>query len=319
MDQLLHFLLAHGLAVLAGFVLAEQLALPIPAVPALLAMGALIGRGYFPFAPTLLLTACAASLGNLAWYELGRHGGAKVLTFLCRLSLEPDSCVSETRNRFARYGPRSLLFSKFIPGFSTVAPPLAGLSRIPLGHFLLWDMGGSILWVGSYLLAGFAFSAQLERIAEVVLRLGSWLVVLLVSALLAYIGWKYYERRRFLQSLDTARIRPDELMRRLYGGEAITIIDLRQPLEFEQTGTLPGALRMQPSELAERHHELPRDREIVLYCSCPNDVSSASMALKLHRLGVTWVRPLQGGIEAWRERGYPLSNETESSVHGDTA
>ena len=315
MDQLVQFLLAHGLAVLAAFILAEQLGFPIPAVPALLAMGALVGRGHFLFGPTLLLAACAASLGNFAWYEFGRHGGGKVLTFLCRLSLEPDSCVRETQNRFARYGPRSLLFSKFIPGFSTVAPPLAGLSRVSLWRFLMWDMGGSILWAGAYLLIGFLFSAQLERIAEVVLQLGSWLVVLLVTALLAYIGWKYYERRRFLDSLATARIRPDELMRRLYKGEAITIIDLRQPLEFDQNpGTLPGALRMQPSELAERHQELPRDREIVLYCSCPNDESSASMTLKLHQLGVMWVRPLHGGIDAWRERGYPLSLETESSV-----
>jgi membrane protein DedA with SNARE-associated domain len=268
MHSLIDFLLRHGYLLLFAFVAAEQIGLPIPAVPPLMAMGALIGRGRFDFTSTLVLAAVAATLSDLLWYQLGRKRGGSVLALVCRLSLEPDSCVRLTRSSFARYGPRSLLLSKFIPGFSTAAPPLAGLSRISMWRFLLWDFGGSVVWAGSYLLIGLLFSEELERAAEGALRFGSWALLAMAAGLAIYIGYKYYQRRRFLNDMRVARITPGELKRRMDAGEDLMIVDLRLTQELEEGKvTLPGALRMSPDELESRHDEIPRGREIVLYCS----------------------------------------------------
>ena len=268
MYHLIQFLLAHGYLVLFGFVLAEQIGLPIPAVPILLAMGALTGSGHFGFVEALLLAAAAATLGDLLWYTLGRRRGYAVVKFLCRLSLEPDSCVRRTTDIFGRLGFRSLLVAKFIPGFSTAAPPLAGIGKSPVWRFLLWDAAGSLVWAGTFLGAGVLFSSEIERLAEWALHLGSWLVVLLFLALAAYIGLKYSQRRKLLRSLRVARITPVELKSRVDAGEDVLIVDLRHPDEFALDGeTLPGAIRMESADVETLPDSIPREREIVLYCS----------------------------------------------------
>ncbi len=268
MNETLQFLLRHGYAVLFGFVFAEQIGLPLPAVPILLAMGALAGTGEFSWALALLLAVLASLLSDLIWYELGRRRGHSVLNLLCRISLEPDSCVRRTENVFARHGGRTLLFAKFVPGLSIAAPPLAGMFRMRLSRFLVWDGTGGLLWAGAFTGAGFLFSAQIERVAKLALRLGAWLVVLLVGALAAYIAWKYFERQRFIRRLRIARITPEELRRKLEAGEDIMVIDLRHSLEFEADSVrVPGALHVLPDELDRRHQEIPRDRDVVLYCT----------------------------------------------------
>jgi len=210
----------------------------------------------------------AALLSDVIWYQLGRHRGHSILNLLCRISLEPDSCVRRTENVFASHGARALLFAKFIPGLSTAAPPLAGIFRMRLPRFLVWDGAGTLLWVGAFVGTGYLFSTQLERIAAIALRLGAWLVAVLVGALAAYIGWKYVQRRRFIRKLRIARITPEELMRKMEAGEEIVVVDLRHSLEFEADGvSVPGALRFSPDELDRRHQEIPRDRDVVLYCT----------------------------------------------------
>jgi membrane protein DedA with SNARE-associated domain len=268
MNEAFQFLLRHGYAVLFGFVFAEQLGLPIPAIPVLLAMGALVGAGQFSLAIAIPVALLAALLSDVIWYHLGRHRGPSVLNLICRISMEPDSCVRRTENVFARHGARALLFAKFVPGLSTVAPPLAGIFRMRLPRFLVWDGAGTLLWIGTFVGTGYLFSTQLERIAAFALRLGAWLVAVLLGALAAYIGWKYVQRRRFIRRLRIARITPDELMRRIGAGEEIVVVDLRHSLEFEADGmSVPGALRFSPDELDGRHQEIPRDRDVVLYCT----------------------------------------------------
>jgi membrane protein DedA with SNARE-associated domain len=268
MNELLHFLTRHGYAVLFGCVAAEQLGLPIPAVPVLLAMGALAARGHFDFGASLAVAAVAAASSDTVWYALGQWRGHGVVRVLCKISLEPDSCVRRTTSALGRYGARSLLFAKFVPGLSTAAPPMAGLAGVGLGRFLVLDLAGGLLWAGAFLGAGALFHTQLEKAAGWALRLGSWLLVLLAAALAAYVGRRYYERRRFLRQVRVARITPDELKQRLDAGEEIAIIDLRHALELAaDPATLPGAIRLEPGELSARHHEIPRDRDIVVYCS----------------------------------------------------
>jgi membrane protein DedA with SNARE-associated domain len=264
MEEALQFVVRYGYAVVFGWVLAEQIGLPIPAVPVLLAAGAVAGTGRLSGALVLALAVLASVLSDAIWYVRG----ASVLSLLCRISLEPDSCVRRTEEVFSRQGARSLVVAKFIPGFSTAAPPLAGVVRMPLGRFLFFTSLGGLVWAGLFVGLGWVFSGQLERVAEQAVRLGTGLVVLLVLALAGYIGWKYVSRQRFLRRLRIARIEPDELKTRLDAGEAMVVVDLRHPIDFEsEPNIIPGALHLSTAELESRHGEIPRDREIVLYCT----------------------------------------------------
>jgi membrane protein DedA with SNARE-associated domain len=268
MEEALQFVVRYGYAVVFGWVLAEQIGLPIPAVPVLLAAGAVAGTGRLSGALVLALAVLASVLSDAIWYGIGRVRGASVLSLLCRISLEPDSCVRRTEEVFSRQGARSLVVAKFIPGFSTAAPPLAGVVRMPLGRFLFFTSLGGLVWAGLFVGLGWVFSGQLERVAEQAVRLGTGLVVLLVLALAGYIGWKYVSRQRFLRRLRIARIEPDELKTRLDAGEAMVVVDLRHPIDFEsEPNIIPGALHLSTAELESRHGEIPRDREIVLYCT----------------------------------------------------
>lgn len=218
-DEVIPFLVRHGYSVLFVWVLAEQVGFPLPAIPVLLAAGALARAGPLNFAFVLGWAILASLLSDVLWYELGRRRGRPILSWLCRISLEPDSCVRRTEDVFARYGSRSLLVAKFIPGFSTAAPPLSGAFHMRLGRFLLFDSLGTLIWAGAFAGLGYLFSKQLEYVAAYAQRLGVTLVVIMVGGLAAYMIWKYVQRRRFLRPLRTSRITPEELKQKLDAGE----------------------------------------------------------------------------------------------------
>ena len=268
MKQLVEFLLHHGYTVLFAFVFAEQIGLPIPATPVLLAMGALAGIGRLSFPPALAEAVAASLVADLIWYWMGRKRGYSVLHLVCRIALEPDSCVRQTENVFSRYGAGSLLVAKFIPGLSTAAPPLAGLFRMHIARFILADGAGAALWAGTFSGIGYLFRTQLEDAAQYALGWGRGLGILLLTLLALYILWKFWQRKRFMRKLRVARITADELVHKLKAGEQVMIVDLRNALDVENEGTkLPSALLMAPDELDERNQEIPRDRDIVLYCT----------------------------------------------------
>jgi membrane protein DedA with SNARE-associated domain len=262
MHHLLEFLIRHGYAVLFAVVLAEQAGMPIPAIPVLLAMGALVGSGYYSFAGSVGAALTAALLADSGWYLVGRARGSSVLKVLCRISLEPDSCVSTTRYWFRRLGGWALVIAKFFPGLSTVAAPMAGLSHMPWWKFGGADGLGAAVWASSFLGLGFAFRMQLEDVAAIVFRTGSWLAAALGGLLTLWLTWKYWKRRRFIKSLIVARITPEELNKRL---DEVVLIDLRVAEEVEDK--LPGAIWFNRRELELQAQGIPRDRDVVLYCS----------------------------------------------------
>jgi len=207
-------------------------------------------------------------MADFLWYEVGRRRGSKVLHLLCRISLEPDSCVRRTEGLFERQGARSLLVAKFVPGLGAVATPLAGIFQMRLRRFLLFDILGVLLWLGTYMGLGYFFSAEIERIAQNARALGSWIVVLLISAFIAYVLYKFVARQKFLRDLRIGRITVEELKRRIDAGEALSIVDLRHSLDFEaDPETIPGAVRMDARELTDNKGRFPADREVVLYCT----------------------------------------------------
>lgn len=309
MSGILEFLFRYGYILLFGWVLAEQLGLPLPSAPLLLAAGALVGTSRMNLAIALLLPIVAASVSDALWYELGRRRGMKLLRWLCRISLEPDSCVNKTQGHFERRGEWALVVAKFIPGLNAMAPPLAGASRMPWPRFAFFDGLGAFLWVSVYIGIGYLFSNQIERAASRLVFLGRGLFVLFVVGLLLYIGWKYLNRRRFLRSLRIARISANELHQRMNRGENVVVVDLRHSMEFEsEPETIPGAVHMDAGDLEEAIDVIPRDREIVLFCNCPNEATAAQMAMRLRNLGITRIRPLAGGLAGWREQGLPLQS-----------
>ncbi len=268
MHRTIEFLLHHGYVVLLAWVFAEQAGVPMPSLPLLLAAGALAGSHQLNFFASLFVVAFAAVCADSLWYQLGLRKGIKVLQFLCKISIEPDSCVRRTEGVFSKQGARSLLFAKFLPGLSTVAPPLAGVFQMRARRFLVFDCAGSMLWAGTFLGFGYVFSGQIERIAEHAVSLGGWLVFILVAALASYLGYKFLARKRFLRALRIARISVEELKQKIDAGEELVIVDLRHSMDFEaDPETIPGAFRMDAKELEEKNDLLPHDREIILYCT----------------------------------------------------
>lgn len=268
MNETLQYLVKHGYFVLFASVLLQQLGLPLPSTPFIIAAGALAHSGQLSFGVSLFVAFSAALIADLVWFEIGRLRGIRVLQFLCRVSLEPDYCVRRTENSFARYGAKTLIVGKIVPGISAVATPMAGVYGLARSRFLLFDGLGILLWIGTFELLGYVFSDQLEDVVNYASRFGVLLIVLVVGSLASYIAWKYVQRRRFLRSLRVARITPEELKADLDSGADVLIVDLRHAIEDEaEPRTLPGALRLPAEKLEERGEELPRGKTLVLYCS----------------------------------------------------
>jgi membrane protein DedA with SNARE-associated domain len=264
--ELIHVVERHGYALLFFWVLAEQGALPIPSVPLLVAVGALIRTGSLHAVPAMACCLAGALAADTVWFYFGRTRGKRVLRFICRVSLEPDSCVRQTENAFLRYGLNTLLLAKFVPGLNAVAAPLAGDSGVALPRFLAIDSLGIAIWSGTYIGVGYLFSDQVEEAIGYVQQLGSGVLILLAALLAAWIFWKFIQRRRFLKKLEVARITPEELRDRLEAGEDLFIADLRTALHND-LASVPGAVRFSIEDVEGHMEQIPRDREIILFCS----------------------------------------------------
>lgn len=268
MQDLLDTLIANGKLVLFLWVLAAQAGLPIPGAPILLAAGALAGAGRFDLATIVVLGVLASLLGDSAWFLLGRRRGRRVLALLCRISLEPDACVRSTETAFARNRAATLILAKFVPGLSTLAPPLAGAVGITWPRFLALDGLGALAWTLAYVLPGYALGDQLDELAANAATGGAWLFGALAAIVVAFVTWKFVRRRALLRELRIARIAPTELHLRLAAAEPPFVVDLRHSEDFStDPRVIPGALRFTAEEIERRHSAIPRNRDVVLYCT----------------------------------------------------
>jgi membrane protein DedA with SNARE-associated domain len=262
----IQFVERHGYALLFSWVLAEQGAVPLPSIPLLVATGALVRTGRLNAAAAVACCVAGALLADSIWFHFGRYRGKRVLRFLCRVALEPDSCVRQTENAFVRFGLNTLLIAKFVPGLNAVAAPLAGDSGVGVVRFLVLDAAGVVIWSSTYIGLGYLFSDQLEMVLASVQRMGSGLSILVAGMFAAWIVWKFVQRRRFLKQLEGARISPEELRERIDAGEDLYIVDLRSGLDND-VSSIPGAIRLKAEELHANSRQIPRDREIILFCS----------------------------------------------------
>ena len=288
-------------------VLLEQLGLPVPAIPTLVVAGALAANGKLPGFAVGAVAVAASLIGDSSWYLAGRAYGVRVMKLLCRISLTPDTCVSQTQASFERWGPRALVIAKFVPGLSMIAPPLAGATRMGFVRFIVFSGVGACLWVVAALLAGWLLRAQIANLLPRLAGIGGTVVVIVLVLLASYIAFKWWERRRFYALLDMARINVDELYERMQAEPVPVVVDVRSSTAHElERRRIPGALHMPVHEVEQHVRSLPRDREIILYCTCPNEASAAQAARVLVRNGFRRVRPLRGGLDAWIAAGYAV-------------
>lgn len=297
----------YGLLLVFINVLVEQAGLPLPAVPTLVVAGALSSIGKLPLTSVILVALLACLISDFAWYWAGRRYGGAVMRTLCRISLSPDSCVKQSELRFQRWRGQILLIAKFVPGLSTIAPPLMGAMKLRPPIFVLLDGLGSLIWIGVVVGLGYAFSQQIDHVLFVLASAGTVTVEFLVALLVAYVLVKWWQRKRLLLSLRLARISVDELHKLIEDGKAPVVVDVRsQASRLADNRIIPGALMAGLRGIDQDLNDVPIDQDVVIYCSCPNEISAAKAAKGLMMQGYRRVRPLLGGLDAWADAGYEI-------------
>lgn len=288
-------------------VLLQQLGLPVPAVPTLLLAGSLAASS--GSLGQLLAAAIVASvLADWLWYWSGRLFGYRVLASLCKLSINPSSCVSQTEARFIRWGVSSLVVAKFIPGFSTVAPPIAGALRMSQPGFLLAAGVGAGLWAGLSIGAGWLLKDTVQSVVAALDRNAARALTVLLLLLGSWVGWKLWQKYRFRKLCAVPHISADELIAAMATAEPPLLLDLRGATMIAETGTISGARIAEHDLLDQAVGDWPKGRPIVTLCACPEDAGAVQAARALLKTGYLSVKPLRGGYEAWlAEQARPAS------------
>lgn len=307
MPVALDFFLKYGYWILFLWVLIEQLGAPIPSVPLLITAGTLTATHAMTLTGVLIAVILGSLISDSLWYWMGKRYGATVVKLLCRLSMESSTCVRKTEGYFTKHGPGALILAKFIPGLGSVAAPIAGQTGMEYPFFALYDTAGIVVWALAFTLCGRFFGDFLKHHPNALDWVTRFGFVLFVLLLLGFFVARFVRQRAFIRELRLARIGPEELKTMLDHEQPVYIVDLRHPLDYlPDPRTLPGAVLLSPDSLIEHAAEIPRDRDVVLFCTCPSEATSAKMALALRRLGVYRVRPLHGGFDEWKKLGYPL-------------
>ena len=302
METLIHVIETYGLWVVFFSVLLDQGGLPTPSYAPMIVTAALATDARQPLWPILLVGSVAALLADVAWFAGGRRYGAQLLRLMCRISLSPDSCVGTTRRIYEKFGAPSLMLAKYIPGFAAVSTTLAGQAGTSWVRFLVFDFLGAVLWVSGAVVLGAIFHEAVEALLNSLEELGRIAVMLLLLALALFLAYKLWQRHRFLREIRMTRISSGELRAAMQSLPGPMLIDVRSAESRARGGWIAGSINVRDvSEL-----KIDPDSAIVVYCDCPNDASAAVVARKLKAMGFKQVRPLAGGIGAWRAQGFPV-------------
>lgn len=305
MHEIASLLQSYGLIVVFASVLLDVAGVPLPSFPVLMVAGALAASNRSLMVLTAISTA-AAVCADLMWYFAGARLGRRVLGLVCRFTLSPDSCIGRTESTFSRYGVWTLPVAKFVPGLGYVAVALSGQTRMGLARFLGFDGLGAVLYVALPLALGSLFHNAVDALIATITQLGIYGLALVALILAIYVGGRWLERRAFARQLRMSRISVTELASRIDNGDRPVIFDVRNATARLQDGVIPGAVPAHFSDLSGLTERYAPNTDIVIYCACPNEASAAVAALHLKRAGFTNIKPLLGGIEAWRDAGYPI-------------
>ena len=316
--EIVALLAQYGLWLVFVNVLLTQLGLPLPAVPTMIVAGALAATGAASIAGVVAVSVLACMIADLAWYLAGRRFGNKVMKLLCSVSLSPDSCVRQSELGFERWGGSILLVAKFIPGLSTVAPPLAGAMRLSVPAFLAFDGIGSAVWAGAAIAAGALMRAEVVLLLDRLQDMGAAAVALVAALLAAYIAIKWWQRQRLIRTLRMARISVGELHGMMSAGDRPLVVDVRSATARSlDARSIPGAVTLDLDDIDANLPALPADGDIIVYCNCPNEATAAKVAQMLITRGYKRVRPLHGGLDAWSDAGYAVADLSPSAPAGE--
>jgi membrane protein DedA with SNARE-associated domain/rhodanese-related sulfurtransferase len=307
-SHLIALLQEYGLGFVFVNVLALQAGLPLPAYPTLIVAGALAATGGSPLWQLVGVGVVASVVADTGWYSAGRNFGMRILSTLCRVSLSPDTCVRQTESIFQRFGPASMLFAKFVPGFASVATALAGAIKLRYWTFVLFDAIGAALWVGVGVGLGYLFRDAIGDVMAQLSALGKYGVMLIVAGFVVWILMKWWRRYLFIKQLRMDRVSVDELKQMLTEKKVRALVDVRSALTQAATGRIPGALAVDMQKIDAAFKGVPADGEVILYCACPNEATAVKVAQKLRKVGYKRVRPLLGGIDAWIEAGHEVEH-----------
>lgn len=299
MSKIILLIQTYGVLIVFGTVLLEQIGLPIPAMPILIVAGALAAGGEISWPACLAASLAACLISDFFWFRAGRFYGMRILRLLCKISLSPDFCVRQTEDKFNRYGAKSLVVAKFIPGFNTIAPPLAGAMGTGTPRFLAYSLAGGLLWSAVGIGLGAWFHDSVDEVLGALDTLGGAALVGVAVLLALFVLYKYIERRNFRRSLPVERIHMDELRALIERGPAPVLVDARSLTAQQLEGAIPGALNFLACEPGELMASLDKDSHIVVYCSCPNDLTAAEVARQFLVNGFHRARALHGGLDAW--------------------
>lgn len=308
MELSLHILHVYGYALLFGWVLVEQFGVPLPATPVLLAAGALSAQHQLNFWLVLLIGIVSCLIADGTWFFIGRRYGHRVINLLCKFSLEPTVCVRRTERSLGGKRQITIVFAKFIPGVATVIAPLSGRSSMRFREFIVLDSFGSALWLTTLLLCGRIFGDALRRNPGLLNEVGRFSGALLAAGIVGFFLIRLWRRHRTLRRLAATRMEPEDLKIQLDSGSLVFIVDLRHPLELvEAPYTLPGAHLYASDAVRQWAKNVPADLDVVVFCSCPGEITAAKIALELQKYGIERVRPLKGGYDLWKSLGFPVA------------
>jgi membrane protein DedA with SNARE-associated domain/rhodanese-related sulfurtransferase len=308
MDQLIMLLQYYGLGLIFLNVLMLQAGLPVPAYPVLIVAGAYAAMGGNPLWQLIAVGVAAALVADTGWYLAGQRFGMTILRTLCRVSLSPDSCVRQTESIFQRFGPTSMLFAKFVPGFASVATALAGAIRLRYGLFVLFDAIGAALWVGVGVSIGYLFRHAIGDAMNMLKALGQAGLMVVLAGFVLWVLVKAFRRWLFTRQLRMDRVSVEELRTLIDEGKVNAIVDVRSPLTQAATGRIPGARAVDMQRIKESFKGVPVNGEVIVYCACPNEATAVRVAQSLRKLGYKRIRPLLGGIDAWIEAGLAVEH-----------
>ena len=300
MPNLVELLQLYGIVIVFAIVLVEQGGLPIPAMPVLVLSGALAASGTMSWAAVMAAAVVACLIADSFWFRAGRFYGTRVLRLLCKISLSPDSCVSQTEDKFARYGAKSLIVSKFIPGFNIIASPMSGALGVSAPRFLAFSITGSVLWSGTGIAIGAYFHERVDQVLLVLSTAGPTALLAVLVLLVLFVLYKYAERVRYRRNMAIERISMAEFASLIEDGHQPIIIDARSLTAQQLEQAIPGAVLFDAADSKAFMAGLDKDRHVVVYCNCPNDVTAAQVAKQFLADGFHRARPLQGGLEAWK-------------------
>jgi membrane protein DedA with SNARE-associated domain len=268
MEEMIGLLAQHGLALVFINVLLTQSGVPVPAMPTLVVAGAFVAQGQIALLPLAAVSVVASLLGDIPWYFAGRRYGYRILRTLCRIAIEPDSCVKQTETIFERWGPPSLMVAKYIPGFSTIAPPLAGTMRLGLPVFLAYSAIAALLWMAAPVLAGFVFHAEVELALDWLENMGRGALVVIAAMAVLYGGGKFLQRYLLIRLLRMVRISVGELRDLLQQGARPVVLDVRSAAARKlDPRRIPGAIAVDIAAPQATVVAVPPDRDVIVYCS----------------------------------------------------